>query len=395
MRPESITVRLYADGEEFDSRVVTENDSWAYSFTDLDKYKDGKLVSYTIGEDAVENYSTVVDGYNIINTHLIEKINIDGTKIWEDNNNQDGIRPEYIIINLLKNGQEYKSIKVTEETNWSYLFDNLDMYENGAIIEYTLTEETVEGYKTAIDGYDITNTHEPEKITFKATKVWIDNDNQDGIRQEEIKVKLYKNGELFKEVKITEEDNWTYEFKDLDCYENGKEIVYTIEEDVVIGYEVEINYDDIDENNIISATIINTHIPEQTIIEINKTWNDYNNEEETRPDNIDVDLYADGEYLKTIVVTNQQDWKYEITGLDKYRNGKKITYTIVEKKVAGYTTTYDGFNITNTLENGKGGDVEVEVLPPQTGVNDVNSNLLFNILGSFIVGLFLIIRKFV
>ena len=145
---------------------------------------------------------------------------------------------------------------------------------------YTLTEETVDGHETNINGYDITNTHEIEKITFKTTKIWDDNENQDGIRPTEINVKLFKNGELLDTVTITEEDNWTYIFENLDRYENGEEVIYTIEEDIVLGYNTEINYDSIDENNIISSTIINTHTPEKIEININKTWNDYDDFEE-------------------------------------------------------------------------------------------------------------------
>ena len=42
---------------------------------------------------------------------------------------------------------------------------------------------------------------------------------------------------------------------------------------------------------------------------------------------------------------------------------------------------------------GKGGDVEE--LPPQTGVNDENNLVLFNVLNSLILILVLVIRKFV
>ena len=393
MTLESITIRLNADGEEIESKVVTADNDWNYSFTNLDMYKDGNLISYTITEDAVKNYSTTINGYDIINTHTPEKISVSGTKTWTDNDNQDGIRPDSITINLLKNGEKITSKEVTSETNWTYTFENLDKYENGTEIEYILTEEIVEGYETNINGYDITNTHEIEKITFQATKIWEDNDNQDGIRQTEITVKLYKNGELFQSVKITEENNWTYEFKDLDRYENGEEIIYTIEEDIVLGYDTEINYDEIDENNVISVVITNTHIPEETTIEINKIWNDYDNATLSRPNNIEVDLYANGEYLKTVVITDQNNWKYAITQLPKYINGEEITYTISEKEVEGYTTTYDEFNIINTIEIGKGGDVEV--LPPQTGVNDTTANYSYNQLTIILAGLFLLIKKFI
>ena len=70
-RPESITIRLYADGEEIGSRVVTEADGWAWCFEDLPKYaEDGAEIVYTVAEDAVEDYESAVDGYNVTNTYV-------------------------------------------------------------------------------------------------------------------------------------------------------------------------------------------------------------------------------------------------------------------------------------------------------------------------------------
>ena len=38
-----------------------------------------------------------------------------------------------------------------EENAWSYTFGNLPVYENGSAIEYTLTEDEVDGYETKIE----------------------------------------------------------------------------------------------------------------------------------------------------------------------------------------------------------------------------------------------------
>ena len=52
------------------------------------------------------------------------------------------------------------------------------------------------------------------------------------------------------------------------------------------------------------------------------------------------------------------NWTYTINDLDKYKDGKLINYTIEELPVEGYTTTYNGFDIINSMIYGKGGDVE-------------------------------------
>ena len=85
-RPQSITVRLFADDEEIDSKTVAAADAvagsantWSFSFDNLAKYDpaDGHEYVYTIKEDAVDGYTTklegsVEDGFVITNT-MIEK----------------------------------------------------------------------------------------------------------------------------------------------------------------------------------------------------------------------------------------------------------------------------------------------------------------------------------
>ncbi|MDD7732527.1 MAG: Cna B-type domain-containing protein [Firmicutes bacterium] len=67
-RPESITIRLLANGVEKDSRKVTEKEGWKWTFSDLPKFEKGKEITYTIAEDPVENYTSEVKGYDVTNT---------------------------------------------------------------------------------------------------------------------------------------------------------------------------------------------------------------------------------------------------------------------------------------------------------------------------------------
>lgn len=70
-RPESITIRLYANGEEAFGHVqtVTAADGWSWKFTDLPKFEDGEAIIYTISEDQVSGYQPEIDGYDITNSH--------------------------------------------------------------------------------------------------------------------------------------------------------------------------------------------------------------------------------------------------------------------------------------------------------------------------------------
>ena len=72
-RPTEITVELYqkikGSNEEaikIDSKTITVNDNWKYSFTDLPKYDaDGAEYEYTVKEEPVAGYSSKVEGYDV------------------------------------------------------------------------------------------------------------------------------------------------------------------------------------------------------------------------------------------------------------------------------------------------------------------------------------------
>ena len=87
------------------------------------------------------------------------------------------------------------------------------------------------------DTFTITNTHEVEKTSIKVTKVWVDGDNTPKERPESVTIFLYANGEKIETVELSEENNWTYTFEELDVYENKKEIEYTIDEQDVDLYD--------------------------------------------------------------------------------------------------------------------------------------------------------------
>ncbi|WP_048776228.1 Cna B-type domain-containing protein [Streptococcus gordonii] len=69
-RPQSITVNLYANNQVVASKVVSEADGWNYKFSGLPvNDENGQKITYTIGEDAIVNYSSKVEGYDLINTY--------------------------------------------------------------------------------------------------------------------------------------------------------------------------------------------------------------------------------------------------------------------------------------------------------------------------------------
>lgn len=167
LRPDAIIVDLYQNGVKIDSKSVSEETNWQYSFTNLPKYDaNGDAYTYTVKEEAVDHYVSTQNGNNFTNT-LSDITTVSGTKTWDDSNNQAGLRPESIKVNLLIGDKIIQTKTVSAADNWAYKFTNLPKYdETGKKIVYHITEDKVSGYKTEVSGYNLINhlTPTPEPI---------------------------------------------------------------------------------------------------------------------------------------------------------------------------------------------------------------------------------------
>ena len=272
-RPESVTVQLYKKVGNADPVAVegkkltltakekTDDNTWVASFTNLPQYEAGKEITYSIKEvDVPAGYEASVTGQVVTNTYNPETVVLSGTKVWKDNNNQDGKRTTSVKVQILNGDKVAQEIEVSEKTGWKFESKKLPKYENGKEIKYTVKETAMTEYKATIttdkDGkYTITNEHTPEKTAVKGKKIWKDEDNKDGIRPSSVTVKLLADGkETGQTATVSETSGWTYEFTDLDRYQEGKEIAYTVEEvNVPDGYTASVE----------GYNITNTHTPEK------------------------------------------------------------------------------------------------------------------------------------
>lgn len=296
-------------------------------------------------DDLNNNAKAVVK--NAVNTKLIS---VSGEKKWDDSNDQDGKRPAAITVDLLADGVKIQSKTVTAADGWKYSFGNLPESKGGKKIAYTVAEEPVDGYTSAVDGSNITNTHKVERTSVSVEKKWSDASNQDGVRPSSVSVQLYANGKVSGDpVTLDAANGWKHTWSGLDRNAAGKAIVYTVKEvNVPDGYVSETAGDAAS-----GYTITNKHTPGVTAVSGVKTWDDNDDQDGVRPASITVNLLADGEVIKTAAVTAANGWKYSFEGLPQFKDGKKITYTVSEQPVDGYKTTIDGTAITNTHETEK------------------------------------------
>lgn len=144
--------------------VVDNNDgTYTVKYTNLAKNAAGTPITYSVKEDAVSGYTTdnntALNGGVITNTHTPERTNVVVTKKWDDNNNQDGVRPgadEFASkLHLLADGTEVDGVtaEVVDNNDGTYTVTYSDIlkYENGNIIVYGITEDDIAGYSSAQD----------------------------------------------------------------------------------------------------------------------------------------------------------------------------------------------------------------------------------------------------
>lgn len=359
-RPTKITINLLADGEKVASKEVqaAADGTWTATFEKLAKYKAGKEIKYTVTEEAVAEYEATITDFTITNKYAPKEIDYKVTKVWNDANNQDGKRPESVTVQLYKKVGDADPVAVegkkltltakdkTDANIWVASFTNLPQYEAGKEITYSIKEVDVPaGYEASVTGQVVTNTHNPDTVILSGTKVWKDNNNQDGKRTTSVKVQILNGDKVVQEIEVSEKTGWKFESKKLPKYENGKEITYTVKETAMTEYKATITTDKDGK-----YTITNEHTPEKTAVKGHKIWKDEDNKDGIRPASITVKLLADGkETGQTATVSETSGWTYEFTGLDRYQEGKEIAYTVEEVNVPdGYTASVEGYNITNT-----------------------------------------------
>lgn len=152
--------------------TLNEDNQWTAHVTDLYMRESGQTIQYTIEEvSKVMGYMTsceiVVDAYGNytvkVTNVLTGKVDITGTKVWEDDDNRDGLRPDSVQLKIYENAiadaNLVKIVIVTagDSTNnvWNWSVEDLPVYDKfGRPITYIVVEDPVpEGYTASAPQY--------------------------------------------------------------------------------------------------------------------------------------------------------------------------------------------------------------------------------------------------
>ena len=238
-----ITYAQFSDGKyELDNLLPGE-------YAVIERNAEGLVHAYTLASESTTGIALTVgkDGAKatLFNSYVPtvsavlddEVIEVPVTKIWVDNNNEDGNRPKEVQVTLFADGVKDDECVITAADNWQYIFNDKPRYnDEGNEIVYTVMEENVDAWYTAkVDGLFITNTYKPEVTSVAVVKNWDDNENKTaGIRPTTLAVTLLPVGKVYV---LEEAKGWKVEVGDLPTRINGEPVTYSWTEQEVPGYK--------------------------------------------------------------------------------------------------------------------------------------------------------------
>ena len=363
-RPGSYTVQLKADGQAVGDVVTLNSDNgFANKWDGLQKNRTGKVgekIEYTVEVVDLNRtyYEAIVKGDDV-NGFVVTNIYVPLTKVipasvqWNDADNQDGIRPASVEVELYANDQATgNKVTLTAENNWKAAFAETDMKKNGVRIAYTVvvTSGDVAGYTSSVtgnalddNGFVVNYAHTPEVTKVTTSAVWNDANNQDGIRPNYVSVQLKADGvNAGKEAVLDAAGNWSMTWDNLPKFKAGKEIAYKVVASAVSGYSVKVSGDVAK-----GYTVTYAHSVAKTKVTVKNTWNDLNNVVDSRPSKLVVEIYANGKATgKRVTLTSANKWTATVSNLNKKSAGKVISYT---GKVVGAPS---GYSISIKSANG-------------------------------------------
>ena len=227
VRPSSLELQLYADGEAYGSPVsVYASDGWVYTWTSLPARKTGQTtpINYSVAvTEEPEYYSVSVDGEVIKATCTYnpaeQKVSYTTDVLWVDETVSS--RPSSLNVQLFADDTDTGlSAVLSSENNWSCTWTDLPKHKSEtdlSIVNYTAkVSDLPSDYAAVYSGRRIIICTYRQLIDYSLKAVWDDSDNEPGIRPDSLKVQLKKDGQNLGDAEeISAGNDWSYTWTDL------------------------------------------------------------------------------------------------------------------------------------------------------------------------------------
>ena len=171
-----------------------------------------------------------------------------------------------------------------------------------------------------------------KSTSFSVEKKWVLDPNLATNKPDKVTVSVLKNGVKDDNltVVLSQENGWKASFSNLPKEgADGREIVYTVSEEELAGFNAAISGSD--ENKF---TITNYN-GENVVIPVTKKWKGSG----AHPDHLNVQLFANGAKVDSFTLNAGNNWQHNFEKPKYDTNRKEIRYTVTEDNVSGYTAT--------------------------------------------------------
>lgn len=309
--PSSVEIKVTVTGNNYEETfTLNENNNYSVTINDLE------LGDYTITEEVanIDDYTltttyskenvtltteNVSETITVTNTYkeIITTIDITVNKVWDLNDSKVEL-PESIEVGLYKNGSLVNKQDLSESNNWTFTWAGLDDKYTWTVEEITELDKFNTTTTKTGNVYTITNTYEPTYTNLTVNKKW-DFNGVLFIESTPVEVGLYKDGSLVDTITLSETNNWTYTWTNLnDTYS------WTVNEITELEYFTK--YIEETEENV--YTIHNT-ITALYNVSVVKKW-DKNGTDIELPESIQVGLYKGTELVETVTLSDNNNWTY-------------------------------------------------------------------------------------
>lgn len=283
---------------QFENIQLQALDGTAYEYRVLERsltLKDSTVVNAVPDADPLNGtlgayrYTTSVTGNSTAITNTLELVSFPIGKKWDDNENQDGVRPNSLAVNLLRDSAVFTPATLTAP-DWTHTFVNLPKYQKGDgqnLSVYTVAEESISDYSlNSADligtTYTLVNSYAPKVMTVTAAKTWVDGGDAAGLRPASIALTLQarpvgtdsyvtvdqdQSGDpISGVVTIGDTQGWTASWNNLPQRSNGQQLEYRVVEAPVADYTTSYSVASVQGSGVMGETkavsIINTYIPQ-------------------------------------------------------------------------------------------------------------------------------------